>query len=589
MIAKAIYEKLNASIGVTVNLSTYEFTTGVFSPAIFTNYKFLDDSARPAIMIDEVGAVQGGTRGQKGGDDEAEIRILGNKNTSDQVLNNIARAVWDTLDRAELSVEAFDSLGVYAEFPRRIVDGDGFPGYAVSLRAILYNNTPLTPTAPLYQSNPTISGDQTEGSILTAIPGSLTGFPAPMESFAWYRGIDIIPGEIGLNYTIVAADLGEEITFQSTATNGVNPDAVATSNAILAGVAPTFDTQPTISGTPEPGEDITAIDGTASGIPTPTIDKEFYLDGAQTGITATIYTVQPGDVGKTLDRRNVAINGVAPNASADSNSLEIVSGFVGALDGITTIFKGSPTQPLTSVYSSGGLNSVAVRNGTTGIPSEIGYVNNKIDEAGWDAASANGTQILYVTSLLNQGGTPNAIQAITGQQPILLRTGEMVWDGVNDSLRFNGTVTGDYSLIFDGSVSSYANDFTFMGYNPLSVGFKYLQSVDSVYFQLALTNVSLPFAAIPNFSTLKPVGSDFQIVASYEESVALRLYLDGSLISTTPIALPKFGDELYFDIGSVNDGLSGVFNGKSKFPAITELLTDQQVLDIYTQWSLNDA
>jgi len=137
MIAPSIYTLISNITQITDKLSTYQFTSGTDSPAIFTSYEMYDDSARAAIIITEDSGDNAGTRGQKGGEQGAEIRILGNKQTSDQLLRDIATLVWENLDRSALLISGFDSKGVYADLPIRVFDLDGFPGYSIAVRVLL--------------------------------------------------------------------------------------------------------------------------------------------------------------------------------------------------------------------------------------------------------------------------------------------------------------------------------------------------------------------------------------------------------------------------------------------------------------------
>ena len=70
MIAVAVRDIIVADSGVTDQLAKYEFATDVESPAVFTFDSFEgmipEDSELPAVIINEVGGINFGTRAAKG-------------------------------------------------------------------------------------------------------------------------------------------------------------------------------------------------------------------------------------------------------------------------------------------------------------------------------------------------------------------------------------------------------------------------------------------------------------------------------------------------------------------------------------------
>jgi hypothetical protein len=78
----------------------------------------------------------------------------------------------------------------------------------------------VTPSQPaLTGSLPTITGATTVGSTITATTGTWLGSPTPTFTYAWYRGTELIPGEVSNTYIIKAADVGRSINCRITATN----------------------------------------------------------------------------------------------------------------------------------------------------------------------------------------------------------------------------------------------------------------------------------------------------------------------------------------------------------------------------------
>jgi hypothetical protein len=110
-IEKSIRDVLVADSAVTALVTTYDFTTGAAKgPAIFTDDSLPRNSEGqltilPCVTITMVGGPGWGTRW----------------------------AVWNAINRAELTITGFGEVGVYADAPQKIVDPEEFPGFRVPL------------------------------------------------------------------------------------------------------------------------------------------------------------------------------------------------------------------------------------------------------------------------------------------------------------------------------------------------------------------------------------------------------------------------------------------------------------------------
>ncbi len=127
-------------------------------------------------------------------------------------------------------------------------------------------------------------------------------------------------------YTLKAADYDSYIRAKVTATNAVNPDGVAFSqiSGQIQGVAPQNTLAPSISGTAEVGQELTADPGTWTGTPTPTFayqwqscDQTAASCSNITDATSSTYTLTSTDQGSTIKVRVTATNS---EASEDSTS-----------------------------------------------------------------------------------------------------------------------------------------------------------------------------------------------------------------------------------------------------------------------------
>lgn len=85
--------------------------------------------------------------------------------------------------------------------------------------------------------------------------------------------------------------------------------------------APVNTVAPVISGTSSVGSVLTAVSGTWTGTPTPTLAGQWFRGAsAISGATSSTYTIVSGDVGAVIKYRQTATN-VAGSSSADSNGI----------------------------------------------------------------------------------------------------------------------------------------------------------------------------------------------------------------------------------------------------------------------------
>jgi len=136
MIRKVLYGLLSADSSVTDLLATYQFGDGdAAKAAIFTGREIPDDAEYPAIWIQFVGGTPFGCRGQRGADLHCDIHVNDDRDRSGKDLDELAMAVWLSLDRADLqtllAAEGYDDWGCRADPPVMRTDVDGYPGYNV--------------------------------------------------------------------------------------------------------------------------------------------------------------------------------------------------------------------------------------------------------------------------------------------------------------------------------------------------------------------------------------------------------------------------------------------------------------------------
>jgi hypothetical protein len=136
-------------------------------------------------------------------------------------------------------------------------------------------------------------------------------------------------------YTVQSADTGYSIRFVVTVKNGLGSTAVASPLSTSVGGAatpspPANSTPPSVSGTPQAGQTLTASPGSWAGSPTSYAYQWQDCDAsganctAISGAASNSYKAQSGDVGDTL-RVAVAASNVAGSSTASSAATPVVA------------------------------------------------------------------------------------------------------------------------------------------------------------------------------------------------------------------------------------------------------------------------
>ena len=128
-------------------------------------------------------------------------------------------------------------------------------------------------TPPSNTSPPTISGTAQKGQTLHAEPGSWNGSKPMSFAYRWQRcnkngaGCSNIAGATRHDYTLGSADVGNTVRVVVTASNSAGSASAASSPTavIAAPQAPANTVPPSISGTPQLGQTLTANPGAGPG------------------------------------------------------------------------------------------------------------------------------------------------------------------------------------------------------------------------------------------------------------------------------------------------------------------------------------
>lgn len=224
-----------------------------------------------------------------------------------------------TLDDLGHGLEAVESLVASA-----VADGlggtVGFASFAVASQPVAVPRLAFIQTPGV-----TISGEMTEGSILTATVGTWTPDPDGT-NLQWLRNGVEIPGASGAKYTPTASDVGARLAVRVSAWKAGYLDGSVTSSptsVIAAAAVPLADfttrTLPVISGKAKVGSILSVRPGEWDPVPQQLTYQWMRGGVAIAGAIARTYKVTAADAGYALKVRVTAMrDGYRPSASTST-------------------------------------------------------------------------------------------------------------------------------------------------------------------------------------------------------------------------------------------------------------------------------
>lgn len=158
------------------------------------------------------------------------------------------------------------------------------------------------PAKPVNTVAPAITGTATVGQTLTATDGTWTGTPDPVLSRQWFADDVAIEGATATTLVLAPAQAGAVITVVVTGVSIAGSAAKASApTSAVAGAVPVNSAPPTITGTAQVGETLTAGDGAWTGVPTPVLTREWFADGEVIeDATGSTYDLTENELGKAI-------------------------------------------------------------------------------------------------------------------------------------------------------------------------------------------------------------------------------------------------------------------------------------------------
>jgi outer membrane protein assembly factor BamB len=197
----------------------------------------------------------------------------------------------------------------------------------------------IAPPRPTVIEDPTISGTDQVGAVLTVSPGSWSNAPTSYV-YQWQdcwspTSCTDIPGATAGAYTLRPSDQGYTIEVRVQAANAGGPSAPteAGPTAVIqpAPSPPTNGAPPRISGTLVAGQTLTVMQGTWLHSPTTIVDQWERCNAvggacqALAGATGQTYTLTVADVGSTLEVSEAATNAVGTGGPVDSAPTGVIA------------------------------------------------------------------------------------------------------------------------------------------------------------------------------------------------------------------------------------------------------------------------
>jgi Subtilase family len=324
--------------------------------------------------------------------------------------------------------------------------------------------TSEAPPAPANVTPPTITGTAQQGSLLTAQPGTWNNNPA---SFAYqWRDCDSsgvnctdIVGANSSTYLLAASDVNSTVRVAVTASNaGGSSTAVSAQTEVVQPdqvSAPANTSPPTITGSAQPGQFLTAQVGTWTNDPTSYAYQWRRCDnlGANcvdvTGSTSASYQVVSGDIGSTLRVAVTATNSAGSSIATSAQTAVVQSGALPGTFGLTTI--GVNTDKMV-----GGRKRAS--HFQLSVPGTVSKLTMYLAPT-----TASGQQVMKGIIYADQSGAPAALMGVTNEFTFHSTDAPGWYDFI-----FSSPVALQAGTYWIGVISGGSNNVTGFRYNSVA-------------------------------------------------------------------------------------------------------------------------
>jgi hypothetical protein len=126
----AIFKLLDGALANPADVALYKGVKAIFTADL------PDDAALPAVVINEIGGRDWGTRAKQGGECMVDVTVLDHKKESQAGIRALAWKVRKLINRSELpelAILGYGNFGCYADPPRKAPDEFGFPGFTIQV------------------------------------------------------------------------------------------------------------------------------------------------------------------------------------------------------------------------------------------------------------------------------------------------------------------------------------------------------------------------------------------------------------------------------------------------------------------------
>ena len=337
---------------------------------------------------------------------------------------------------------------------------------------------------------PSIGGTAQVGQTLTANRGTWTHGPTGY-GYQWKHNGTVIPGATTSTYLVVTGDVGETITVTVTASNDAGQvSATSDPTAAVLVAAPVNSAMPTISGTAQVGQTLSATTGTWAPAATGYAYQWKHGGSAISGATSSTYVARASDVGMTL---TVTVTASNPGGSATATSDPTV-----AVAGIP-VNTGAPTI-----------------SGTT----KIGYTLSSTNGT-WSPAATSYTRQWQRNGSDIPGATGSSYTETAADFGYTLRIGVVATNTSGSSTvaysAASGTVTGDPPSVSASAQTVGESPFNWswsVGANPLTTTYAFYVDGGAVTSSSTTTGASGSGSSGGGCGSAGGCGHSVQICAS---------------------------------------------------------------------------